>query len=428
MIYLLFFLVLLLAIFCFFLLNRDLLSPSFWACIMFLIGIIINIINIYRWGDSYSIKSIDIIMLGLICIMCGEFIVTSLNRPRYMILKKTLIYHDHKNKLIIINNVKLTVILIVMLACLFIDIRSMNRALNVDNIFTSLYGAAHTSTGGSFIRRLVVAINKGFSYCFIYFIFYNKIICRSKIPKKFFLPIIIYCVNALINTGRIVFIRLIVYTLFLFILFYVRNHGNRMRQVLRVFIVGVVALMGFFLIFTLMGNLLGKGIYNSAIDVIYYYTGSSIYTFNQYVVQGGTSPSYFGEHTLYGIYNILHYLISSIPHVNNPSLEVTYIPHWYSNIYTAFRRYYQDFGWAGMVVIPTFLGMFYTKLKIWAQSDETYGWKCIFFAYSIYPIIEIAIEERFFMTYLSFSTCFELVVMYCIYKFVMRVNLVFGKR
>lgn len=428
MIYLLFFLVLLLAIVCFILLNRDLLSPSFWACIMFLIGVIINIINVYRWGTSYSIKSIAIIMLGLTCIMCGEFVVTSLNRPRHILSKKKSIYNNFHSRPIMINDIKLIVILIVMFVCLFIDIRSMNRALNVDNIFTSLYGAAHTSTGGSFTRRLVVAVNKGFAYCFIYLIFYNKIICRDKIQKKFFLPIIIYCLDALINTGRIVFIRLIVYTLFLFILFYVRNNGNRMKQVLKVFAVGVVALIAFFLIFTLMGKLLGKGIYNSAIDVIYYYTGSSIYTFNQYVVQGRTSSAYFGEHTLYGIYNILHYLISSIPHINNPSLEVTYIPHWYSNIYTAFRRYYQDFGWAGMVVIPTFLGIFFTKLKMQAQLDDTYGWKCIFFAYSIYPIIEIAIEERFFMTYLSFSTFFELIVMYCIFKFVTRINLVFGKR
>lgn len=78
------------------------------------------------------------------------------------------------------------------------------------------------------------------------------------------------------------------------------------------------------------------------------------------------------------------------------------------------------------MLISAFLGMYYGGLELDSRDHMKSGWKTIFFAYSIYPIIEIAIEERFFMQYISFSTMFELLVFRCMYIIIMRCRFTLG--
>lgn len=435
MVYLLFFTVLAMGIFAFSIFNRDVLSPSFWTCIMFAISIFVNILNADRWGTSYSMKAYFIIVLGLFSIALGEITADlvhhSTTHSDNGFTRESSIASSYD-----ISGVTILIFTFISLICLWVDIRIMKHIAgtsNITDIVMSLKAVRGSLSSGEASKgvagRIAFAVNKGISYTFIIIIMHNKILCRTKAHISMVIPIIAFCIELLLSTGRVGFIRIITYTFFLFILFYIRVNGTRLKQLLRIFGIGLLALVLFYSIFTIVGRTMGKGIYNTATDVIQYYTGSSIYLFNQYIEAGAQPTSKFlGEHTLYGIYNMLCYIIPSIQHVSDPSLEMSYIPNWYSNLYTAFRRYYQDFGYTGMFFVPYIIGIVYGWLKNKAELSQYSEWKCVLYAYAIYPIIEIAIEERFLCNILSFSTFFELVVIYIVFFIATRFEFVFGTR
>lgn len=425
MIYLLFVLVLSIALLDYNIQQKDMLSPTIWACAVFLFSIFINILNVDRWGTSYSWHATFYVILSLMMLMCGELFVKRIKRFSLSDLKNESNSNNKYSEYspIIVGNIAIFFIVLISIICLIVDLRIMIRISGSNHVFSALLDARHALSSGEekrgFIGRVVLVINKSLAYIFIYITLHNKVLCKSKNKTSYIIPVAIFFVDAILSTGRTLFIRVIAYSFIVFVLFSMLKNGTKSNQILKIVIVAFGAMFLFMLIFSQLGKLFGKGIYNSATDVFYYYSGSSIYLFNQYIVSGGKpDSSFFGEHTLYGIYNCLHYIFPSIEHNNNPALEMSYIPHWYSNIYTAFRRYYQDFGIIGLIIMPFILGVFYGNLETNAYSREDSDWKIILFAYSIYPIIEMSIEERFLVNYLSFSTAFELTLLYLLFRFV----------
>lgn len=424
MIYILFFSVVAIAIIDF-IIYRDVLSPLFLASIMFMISIWINILNVYRWGTEYSPKTILIIVSGLLAIGGGGVIVNLFYSHRRRPNKNIICQYN----LIQVETAKYVFLLAIQVMILIWDFYATKGqaglATSIDGMLSSARHVAMTTGTGKGIVSRLIGINKAIAYYYIYVLIYNRVICKQdKLKIAYFLPILIYVSDIFLSTGRTELIRILSYTFILFITMYIGEKRVKIKQLFKIFLVGVFVLSVFFVAFTLIGRLLGKGIYNTASDVFQIYMGSSIYLLNQYVISPGTSTNeFFGEHTLYGIYNILSYIVPGIEHTMNPALEFRYIPSWNSNIYTAFRRYYQDFDFVGMIIVCILLGIFYYVLREKSKMEKRYGWYVIFYAVSIFPIIEIAIEERFFMTYLSFSNMLDVFFLWLIYKFVTRTKL-----
>lgn len=423
MIYFLFLLVLSIALFDYNIQRKDMLSPTLWACAVFLFSIFINILNVDRWGASYSWHATFYVIISLIMLMFGELFVKRIKN--FSLLGLDIEPKDKYNDYspIIVDNMAMIVIVFISIICLIVDLRIMSRITGSNNVFSALLDARHALSSGEerrgFIGRVVLAVNKSLAYIFIYIILRNKVLCNYKNKTSYIVPVAIFCIDGILSTGRTLFIRVIAYSFIVFVIFSMLKNGTKSKHIGRIVLVALGAMFLLVLVFTYLGKLFGKGIYDSATDVFYYYSGSSIYLFNQYIVSGGKPNSeFFGEHTLYGVYNLLHYIFPSIEHNNNPALEMSYIPHWYSNVYTAFRRYYQDYGIAGLIIMPFILGVFYGNLEVNAYSRKDSDWKIIFFAFSIYPIIEMSIEERFLVNYLSFSTAFELTLLYLLFRFV----------
>lgn len=432
MIYFLFFSVVLLAIIYLKLFSLDVASPSFLATLMFALSIFINVWRASSWGTDYSLKAYTVVMLGLLFLGVGELCARSIlqNRFPYRINSNVL---DSNTHTLHMNKGFYYVLLFFTLLILVFDFVATYKLSLLGDSGTMLMSARHAIVGedirkGTILTRLL-GLNKATAYISIYLILYNRIMCKTKNNKKYFIFILIFFGDSVLSTGRNAFLRIISYTLILFFVFYLKKHKLNWNTVFRLGKYGFIGLFAFFGIFTLVGHLSGKGIYNTPIEIISYYMGSSINLLNQYIVDPNQSASsFFGEHTLYGVYNILRIIGFDIPQMIQP-LEFRYVPHYEPNIYTAFRRYIQDFGFLGLCFIMFFLGLFYTRLRIRAANDKANGWKTIFFALSIYPIVEIAIEERFFMDYITVTTFINILWVFVLYKIVTRnVSIVFGKK
>lgn len=432
MIYFLFFSVLLLAIIYLKLFSLDVASPSFLAALMFALSILINVLRASSWGIDYSLKAYTVVMLGLLFLGIGEFCIRSISQNRSFYGRNSNVLESDIQPLHMDKGGYYVLLFFTLIILVFDFVATYKLSLLGDS-GTMLMSARHAIVGedirkGAILTRLL-GLNKAAAYISIYLIMYNRIICKAKNNKKYFIFILIFLGDSILSTGRNAFLRIISYTLILFFVFYLKEHKLSWNTVFRLGRYGCIGLLAFFGIFTAVGHLSGKGIYNTPIEIISYYMGASINLLNQYIVDPGQSTSnFFGEHTLYGIYNILRIIGFDIPQMVQP-LEFRYIPHYEPNIYTAFRRYIQDFGFLGLCLIMLFLGLFYTRLRIRAANDKTNGWRTIFFAVSIYPIVEIAIEERFFMDYITVTTFINIFWMFILYKIVTnKVSIVFGKK
>ena len=134
-IHMLFICVLILRIFNYVLQERDVLSPSLWACIMFLISIFINILNTNRWGSNYSFKSAIIILIGLFSIIIGEFFVSKIFYPTLSRKYKLIC----ANKPINLKFITLFWVILLSFFCLIIDLIIVMRISGTSDIFSSLY-------------------------------------------------------------------------------------------------------------------------------------------------------------------------------------------------------------------------------------------------------------------------------------------------
>lgn len=421
MIYFLFFSVILLAIIYLLLYSLDVASPSFLAASMFTLSIFINVCKVGSWGIDYSLKAYAVIMLGLLSLGGGEMLVRIISHRKHFYSYNSSGIESTPYPLHIAKGI-FYILLFCALTILVCDFVATYKLSLLGESGTMLMSARHAMVvedvrKGAVLTRLL-GLNQAVAYISIYLILYNSIVCGDKNNKKYIIFILIFLGNAVLSTGRNTFLRMISYTLILFWILYLKKYKSSWNTVYQLGKYGFIGLFAFLGIFLLVGHLSGKGIYNTSIEIISYYMGSSINLFNQYIVDPGQSANnFFGEHTFYGVYNILRILGFDIPRMVQP-LEFRYIPHYEPNIYTAFRRYIQDFGLLGLSLVMFFLGIFYTILRIRAANDKKSGWKTIFFAFSMYPISEIAIEERFFMDYITASTFINILWLFIVYKIV----------
>lgn len=148
------------------------------------------------------------------------------------------------------------------------------------------------------------------------------------------------------------------------ILFYQKNGvGNAIDK--RLVIIVLSLGFGALLLFFLSGVLTGKNFdYDSVTDNFANYFSSSIYALNEFIrnpEQFVPETDFFGIHCFFGIYTVLRKLGFRIP---EPVVALEFIRcgKYETNIYTALRRYLQDFGMIGLSLIMAGLGALYKGL------------------------------------------------------------------
>ena len=181
--------------------------------------------------------------------------------------------------------------------------------------------------------------------------------------------------------------------------------------------VAILSACLFLWLFYLVGFLTGKSLhYNNFFDNIANYLGSSIYALNNFLQRKSSMRSeFFGSNTLSGIFMGLRKLGFDIPET---SISLEYIQCGYvvTNIYTAFRRYIQDFGICGLIIIQMIIGFIYTKLLLKNKESNSNGLWAILLAYFYFPIVMMSIEERFFMDVVLVRSLYTIIYFMIAYK------------
>lgn len=366
-------------------------------CSSFLLCLFFTILSLKKWGVEFKVISIFVILLTLISFIFGQYIA-------YLNFKVKDIHNKSFKLITPISRKMIYFILVLFSIFLFFYFQDICRLSviggNKDGYTELLYYARKAQIEGESIKKssaYIFMIQKSityiciFNYIYIY-IYYNK--------NMLYLltPLIWHIMFLILTTGRTEFIYLISYIGIILMVLYSRyklKGKNKtffiLKNLLKYFCI-------YILIFSVLGSIRdGNFTLKKILERISLYCGSSLAALNLYLVNFRVKEnSYFGENTLFLMYNILRKIGFNIPKFFIPDDPIYFSNGEMTNIYGAIKRYMEDFGILGLIIIASILGFFYGKFFLKAYYGKNFK-VLILYCALCFPIIEFPIEERFFM-------------------------------
>lgn len=398
--------------------NR-IVTPASLSVLVFLISSIVFLLNAKKWETQIGITSIFLIISALLVFWLG-----TRTRVRFVLNSRDLGFEARTENYI--YKIKPPIIIAFFLLGILVDFLIYRRSMQILSKYSAsqyLLGTLRTAlsndeswgTGISIIREGFYAV--GYSCLFAYCV--N--VCNT--PKSnwykwlyLLLPVIPMLIAMFLSTGRTGFIRVLCVAFITCVT--VINYKNKIRfgKFARYgIIVFVVLLLAFFE----LGKATGKSQIFSPFDTLSIYIGSSIGAFDAYLKNPSSYSNSFAGETLYGIRSIFRMFNEKI--VSTPiALPFHMVAHGYNtNVYTALRRYINDFGIIGMYVIMFFEGIIFGNWERLLKEKKSKGLSLLLYAYFMYDIIMMSIEENFLREFLTLAQIFILIVFYIVYKFIL---------
>ena len=396
---------------------RYLLHPVIIVVGVFALGVFVSALNFSSWGDI-SFTTLSIIFTGILFFCIGH--LGSKRRLVIGSLKKdnlNEIYRDIPlNKTIII-----IAFMIVITILDFNDIRNL-AGENISGIMQIVISARHNlyikneAVSHVFLIQQGIYLCRALAYIYVYAFFYRVRIQKMRAKLLYLIPVVIYAIQALLSTGRTEFIYLFYAMLIINYLLLQGANQWKYRLDFRFSKQIIVALIAFVTLFLFISNARNSSTFNIE-HTLSIYLGSSIKAFDVYISENGiwSVSTFFGEYTQPLLYSVLRAIGSS----SNTVVDVLppiYISGHLTNIYTAFGRYIHDYGLVGVAIIMMLLGYGYSYAFNSMECNNSTGISVMIYAFLSYPLVEMAIEERFFSNLITARTIYCLMYMIILFK------------
>ena len=428
MLYLLFISLMSMLFLAYILTGRDILSPCIISIYMFIITVLIAILNKNSWEEDISSLTVIVVLSALLVFGMGEIFGKSIvsrtsnkaispkSNPLKLINGKQRIFIG--DKWIVISSC----VILVVLYFYFNYIKQIAAiAGNNSGIELMLHYARNAqfdpsiSTNQSALLNIGITFSRAISIFFLFVFLYNIIFYNFRLKDiKYLIPVILNIGNILLSTGRTQFINLITVFLILFFIMLKQKYKWSTKMNIKILISGFLGILIFLIIFRLSGYLTTKSLNYSLWDNISKYVGAPIIALDKYL-QNQPQNHFFGKETFSSIYYVLRKFGVDIPYYSVPNEFISWNNLTNVNIYTAFRRYIQDFTLFGMIFIQFFLGAFYGGFYNLIKLKNKVGLGLIIYAMLFFPIVQMAIEERFFMNITSISGAYNLIAIFVIW-------------
>lgn len=407
--------------------KKHILNPSCIACAVFLISASFAIYSKETWGYQLHFITIIVILSSLLIFTIGSLLGTKISCS--YIRSQHVFYKVETPSLVKI--LLLTSILIFFAVLHYKSIIGIAAQLGADmsNIGDILKKSREGLLHGNYTITRVDAYSTYFcraiAYVCIYIFFLNKLVYKNSGIKNSYLllPCIPLIIKMILSTGRTQFIYLAVYILTIFGILFFQTRGITVKTLIKIVFAGLIILLSFFSIFALL-QIVREADTRNIIDVISYYTGMSIPSLDNYLVVGREESNLIGNNTLFPIYDVLRKLGFDLPELYAP-YDFLYFNGTKGNVYTAFRRYIEDYTIIGNYIILLILGTISSFSYNYVFRQRGKHFALIIYAMFIYPVFELSIEERVFMTLVGTSTIYNLIALAIAYIMLVRKPLKF---
>ena len=410
--------------------NRTVLSPWVIGCAMFLVSTVFAMLNVNKWQFTLQPVTVIIILAALACLGAGEMLVTGLfqrfrwkrtNTDRSAVQSGSVL----SGRAMPIYVPLAAVVTVALVMCLMLVYYYKE---------TYAFSLAGGNPGGTELMlkyareaklsRLAVPgriyghvgfLTKALGYIFLYAFVYNTVLFGWKLRwLPLLIPVALYIPFILLSTGRTDFIYVTVVVMMVGCYLYLQKNAWHYRCTFKILLLAVIALAAFFLVFVLSGLLTGKVNFSNAYNSISFYTGLSIPSLDYWIQNPLPDTPYIGNHTLIPMYSTLRTLGFDLPDLYAP-YEFVQFNGTSGNVYTAIRRYMEDFTVVGMLGLFFLLGALYSFLFNWMKNRNSNGFLLLVYAAYCYPIFELSIEERFFMNVFSTGSVYLFVYLGVLY-------------
>lgn len=246
----------------------------------------------------------------------------------------------------------------------------------------------------------------------------NVVVHQYKEVLKWSCFIALFLPFMVLTGGRQQFMYLVIYSMITFFLVYRKYNWGKNSLGKETMIIGI-ALVSFLIFFIGIGVINGKiGLDKGIFRVLVHYAGTNISAFDVFINEM-TVPdgNYIGTTTLVPIYSFLHNHGVDVPQFFQYITRFTALGPVTTNVYTAFYRYINDFGYTGCAILMLLIGFLYTFLYRKMYVLGLKNWMILVYASNVYPIFLMGREERFFNEILTTSRVSFIVLLILLYKF-----------
>ncbi len=401
--------------------RRDVLAPEFLFTAGFWLAVGTALLHVEKWGICLSLTTICIMLTGIVCFVLTGLYTKSLDRDQPLPGNG----EDSPIEPTLLRTLLVTIFGILTLALYYREVLRLGeyahpylRAQGIMAAYkhVAAYGIAAVHPVVNQMSKCVYAFGYIYAYIFIQRHFANS--AKGKMSGSLLClpPVLLFFALALLKGNRIDIIALLFALVGMYSLLWHRKKGWQQAPgagfgclLLLLFVCGMA---GFYYVKDWVGRV-------SALDFADYvarYIGGSVQLLDLYVREGGGTTVPFGE-SLAGLFTGLNKL--GILHTDvRKALEFRYTPTgvYLGNVYTAFRRYYHDASWCGLLMFPAILSflmnMLYIRLK-YCRGDspgEIYG--RIVYAGLLYVLPLQAMEDAFYINKVSIGYVLELILLY----------------
>lgn len=356
-------------------LKTDIVNPGFVVPFVFFVSTCCAIYNQSYWEFEIGEETFAILVSGvvlyvvvsLIAYKLGLLITIRTNRePRYEIYNtlepivvgipkvilltgfqfvSTVLYYREVMRVVSSNGGST-----ISLALTLSSYKLLTHFQNIDDEVTGLVSQMYQLTS---IIGLV----------FTYIVIYN-FVAQKKVRKINLVPIVVYIISIVLSGNRLSIIRLALVVLVLYFILWHRKNGWHRKIKMLTLLKTMLLLVAVLALFVGLRTVIGKS--DSDKDPLYYltsYAGGSIPLFDLFVKDPISKSVIFGKETLYyinqfigskfGIDSLDYSFAAEFRRIRGITL---------GNVYTAFRAYYYDFGYAGMLLCTALHSFFFSTL------------------------------------------------------------------
>lgn len=373
-----------------------LISPFFIACLAISASYLIILINYNNWSVAISGKFVLYVTTALISLGLGTYFANK------------LVKYKKKNGNARVRDVSFAALVVMNFVSCASTILYFSKVLR-DYGFSlslgfSLRDIYNNSTGYSagFVFNQFMEISIFTAYISTFILLRELLtkrrgdyLCFSALPLIFFVAIV------LITTDRNIFLRFAIYSICVFIALFLRyrkmNKKTRRRLFFIILFVGLCAIF----VFYMFGK--SKNYTSGLFDQLSIYGGSGLYDFNLWL-ESYSGPYYYGQSVFSTFISIVEMFVQPLGITFTHYSEIKVIDdvitftsangyNYFSNIYSAFRPFVEDFGYFGMIIYPFIYGLAFQSLLNFARrGNSEIRW--ILYCALIYPLIFFPVQEQ----------------------------------
>lgn len=423
--------------------KKDILQPAVIFIAMYTISIACACLNIRKWNIELNLTTFLVILIGAIEFIIINYLIYRKMRKRQNINNTENDYIKESNidkwKLIIVLLFNITVIGLMLknvlsIASQYGQFSGLSEALTIFKQHTSYSNDASLPKYMAWLQKFTYPLAYIMSFYYIKeIVFSEDKKLKTAIKKIYYLiPAVCFVIQELLTSNRLSTLALCIGIFVMTILLvYEKEKWNKTIKLKSVLGIGCIACT-LLISFYFSAKLVGRKNSKNMIDYITLYCGGSIDCLNLYFENPPSKENYIigQESFYYFVKNLRDYKIINIEELPTIHLEFRYNENtMIGNVYTAYRRWINDFGFVGAFILQAIMAICYSyaynKIKNIRKEKD---FCMIMYAYLAYPLFLHCIDGYFYLLTVRIAFVTTFIIFVLVYLFLTKYKICFKRK